>query len=181
MIFILWILFVFGMHWPCPCQRRFHWSPTCAPTDADDQMRTDALECPRGDCPEGEGGHRAHGTQRRFLHGARERSILCRWTRLATYAYGRKRLHVLASALGEILKVYKSRRVADTSTSQGMPSRRTFRSFSTFEHHWLRFACHAYKSKSLGQLAGALLTYFQDLNKRGRILPCKSTTKKSRK
>ena len=169
------------MHWPCPCQRRFREGTSSARTDADAFTFTDGNGSSTGDCPRRRDSQNAYGAQRGLPQRAREWSILRRWNRLALYAYGRKRLHVLASALGEILKVYKSRRLAVTSSDRGVPRRRTFLRTFPLEYHWFRFACHAYKEKCLGQLAGALLTYFQELNQRRRIVPSVTTTRNRRR
>ena len=100
---------------------------------------------------------------------------LPRWARVALYAMGRKRLHILASALGEILKVYKGRREA-TSISYRTTSRRRTPT-SILLRNWLRFSRHVFKTRLQGHLAGALLTYFQVLNRRGRSeLAARSTS-----
>ena len=91
-----------------------------------------------------------------------------RWSRFYDYAVRRKRMNVLASAVGELLQTFARRRRGDMpqqlqrrrclpACSQPFPSSR-----------WMRFLKHVLKVHYLGHLAGALLSHCQTLNARRR-------------
>ena len=76
-----------------------------------------------------------------------------RWMKMARYLRRIKRLGTLTSCLGEILKVYKGRRLNAVAAVH-------VRSTSTSS--WRRFARFVIKRAYLGSLAGSLLSFFRE-------------------
>ena len=89
------------------------------------------------------------------------------WLRIAIYAYERKRLNILTSALGELLKVFKRRRGSKALEVREGRWKTPKSTLPLFLFNWQRFSIHLLKVKSMGQLSGGLLSYLQRLGNRG--------------
>ena len=95
--------------------------------------------------------------------------ILKRWYRIGNYAFERKRLNVLTSALGELLKTFRRRRDVRAILDAKEGRLKTPRPrLGLCEFHWQRFSRHVLKVHSLGQLSGGLLSYLKRLGGLGR-------------
>ena len=84
--------------------------------------------------------------------------VMSRWRLFARYLRHRKKLGIITSCLGEILKVYKGRHRAVAAVAAVRFRRDPTKS-------WRRFSCFLWRRAQLRILAGSLLTYFRALKR----------------
>ena len=77
-----------------------------------------------------------------------------RWMKMARYLRRIKKLGILTSCLGEILKVYRGRSRLNSVAAVRVRSSAT--------SSWRRFACFIIKRAQLGSLADSLRAFFKE-------------------